>query len=95
MSQIPRRWPPLRLMYFRTLRRHQLAMVVVDGEAPGGSCCHLPCLCCEEKVRRITVSQGVLTVAVVPFAFTLQARSDPLQCSIVLHYDVAQRRWHV
>jgi hypothetical protein len=49
----------------------------------------------EEKVRRITVSQGELSIAVVPFAFTLQARSDPLQRSIVLRYDAEQRRWTV
>lgn len=47
----------------------------------------------EEKVRRITISQGTMELAVVPFAFTLQARSDSLQRQITLRYDAATQRW--
>lgn len=47
----------------------------------------------EEKVRRIAVERGQMTVAVVPFAFTLQARSDTLQRPIVLRYDAAKGAW--
>jgi hypothetical protein len=46
-----------------------------------------------EKARRIDLDGDTLKITVVPFSFTLAARSDDLQRHLVARYDAATQAW--
>jgi hypothetical protein len=46
-----------------------------------------------EKARRLDLDGNTLKITVVPFTFTLAARSDDLQRHLVARYDAAARAW--
>jgi len=48
-----------------------------------------------EKARRISLDGDTLKITVVPFTFTLAARSDDLQRHLAARYDMAKQTWVV
>lgn len=46
-----------------------------------------------EKVRRIDLDGDTLKITVVPFTFTLAARSESLQRHLFARYDAAKQAW--
>jgi hypothetical protein len=46
-----------------------------------------------EKARRISLDGDTLKITVVPFTFTLAARSDDLQRHLVARYDTVKQAW--
>lgn len=46
-----------------------------------------------EKARRIDLDGDTLKITVVPFTFTLAARSESLQRHLVARYNAAKQAW--